>query len=134
MGALYSDFSRHSLPALLGGCVTRFAQTYSPPISVGLPRRRTREGQIFNVAAFIPNISFELAFIEVTHTIWKRTIEFNGEVAEWFKAAVSKTAILIFRDRGFESHPLRQWSSVRYWNALSSLLYTLSLIPQEIRK
>ena len=32
----------------------------------------------------------------------------KGEVAEWLKAAVSKTAILSNRDRGFESHPLRQ--------------------------
>jgi hypothetical protein len=32
---------------------------------------------------------------------------FKGEVAEWLKAAVSKTAILSNRDRGFESHPLR---------------------------
>ena len=32
-----------------------------------------------------------------------------GEVAEWFKAAVSKTAILSNRDRGFESHPLRHF-------------------------
>jgi hypothetical protein len=31
----------------------------------------------------------------------------NGEVAEWFKAAVSKTAILLAQNRGFESHPLR---------------------------
>ncbi len=32
----------------------------------------------------------------------------NGEVAEWLKATVSKTVILSNRDRGFESHPLRQ--------------------------
>ena len=32
----------------------------------------------------------------------------DGEVAEWFKAAVSKTAVLCIQDRGFESHPLRQ--------------------------
>ena len=30
-------------------------------------------------------------------------------MAEWLKAAVSKTAILSNRDRGFESHPLRQF-------------------------
>ena len=30
-----------------------------------------------------------------------------GEVAEWLKAAVSKTAIRFVLDRGFESHPLR---------------------------
>jgi homoserine dehydrogenase len=32
----------------------------------------------------------------------------HGEVAEWLKATVSKTVILSNRDRGFESHPLRQ--------------------------
>jgi homoserine dehydrogenase len=32
----------------------------------------------------------------------------RGEVAEWLKATVSKTVILSNRDRGFESHPLRQ--------------------------
>jgi homoserine dehydrogenase len=31
-----------------------------------------------------------------------------GEVAEWLKATVSKTVILSNRDRGFESHSLRQ--------------------------
>jgi homoserine dehydrogenase len=31
-------------------------------------------------------------------------------VAEWLKATVSKTVILSNRDRGFESHPLRQFS------------------------
>jgi hypothetical protein len=31
----------------------------------------------------------------------------SGEVAEWLKAAVSKTAIRSISDRGFESHPLR---------------------------
>ena len=31
----------------------------------------------------------------------------HGEVAEWLKAAVSKTVVLLMRDRGFESHPLR---------------------------
>ena len=33
-----------------------------------------------------------------------------GEVAEWLKAAVSKIAILCTQYRGFESHPLRQFS------------------------
>ena len=33
----------------------------------------------------------------------------NGEVAEWLKAPLSKSGILAkIRDRGFESHPLRQ--------------------------
>ena len=31
-----------------------------------------------------------------------------GEVAEWLKAPLSKSGIPINRDRGFESHPLRQ--------------------------
>ncbi len=31
-------------------------------------------------------------------------------MAEWLKAAVSKTAILSNRDRGFESHPLRHYN------------------------
>ena len=34
-----------------------------------------------------------------------------GEVAEWLKATVSKTVILSYRDRGFESHPLRQFKT-----------------------
>jgi hypothetical protein len=33
-----------------------------------------------------------------------------GEVAEWLKAPLSKSGIPINRDRGFESHPLRQGS------------------------
>jgi hypothetical protein len=39
-----SDYSRHSLIALLGGCGTRFAQTSSLSDSVGFPRRTNREG------------------------------------------------------------------------------------------
>jgi homoserine dehydrogenase len=35
----------------------------------------------------------------------------RGEVAEWLKATVSKTVILSNRDRGFESHSLRQFLS-----------------------
>ena len=31
-----------------------------------------------------------------------------GEVAEWLKAPLSKSGIPFTRDRGFESHPLRQ--------------------------
>src|SRR3990172_10737567 len=31
-----------------------------------------------------------------------------GGVAEWFKAAVSKTVVRLWAYRGFESHPLRQ--------------------------
>jgi hypothetical protein len=34
-----------------------------------------------------------------------------GEVAEWLKAPLSKSGIPFTRDRGFESHPLRQ---IRY--------------------
>jgi hypothetical protein len=36
-----------------------------------------------------------------------------GEVAEWLKATVSKTVIPSYRDRGFESHPLRQLRNSR---------------------
>ena len=39
-----SDYSRHSLIALLGGCGTRFVQTSSPSDSVGFPLRTNREG------------------------------------------------------------------------------------------
>ena len=31
-----------------------------------------------------------------------------GEVSEWLKEPVSKTGIPLSRDRGFESHPLRE--------------------------
>ena len=37
--------------------------------------------------------------------------EIYGEVSEWFKELVLKTSDLA-RDRGFESHPLRQ--NIRY--------------------
>ena len=42
----------------------------------------------------------------------------NGEVAEWSNAAVSKTVVLLSRDRGFESPPLRKVSKIRSYTIL----------------
>src|SRR3990172_6633576 len=39
-----------------------------------------------------------------------------GGVAEWFKAAVSKTVVRLWAYRGFESHPLRQGAEPRTQN------------------
>ena len=50
----------------------------------------------------------------------------HGEVAEWSKAAVSKTVVLLLRDRGFESHPLR--SIVRYMKYLPILCVLCVLV------
>src|SRR3990172_3279178 len=39
-----------------------------------------------------------------------------GGVAEWFKAAVSKTVVRLWAYRGFESHPLRQEPEPGTWH------------------
>jgi hypothetical protein len=72
-----SDYSRHSLIALLGGCGTRFAQTSSPFDSVGFPRRTNREGYIFNGRISHAEYLLFISLRMFTHTMWKRTNKFN---------------------------------------------------------
>jgi hypothetical protein len=72
-----SDYSRHSLIALLGGCGTRFAQTSSPSDSVGFPRSTNREGYIFNGRFSHAEYLLFISLYMFTHTIWKRTMGLN---------------------------------------------------------
>ncbi len=44
----------------------------------------------------------------VNSVIFAILFNFNGEMPEWSNGAVSKTAVLGNRDRGFESLSLRQ--------------------------